>query len=342
MNGGIDCRIHPLFERDFTTLLHEIHRDPPDATMSFNEICVSKPDTLLCDELGLPHFYWMGKRLSSAFFYLKSSYGILGCPDALLSSLLKNIGWERLLTPTPFIPAASCPMKGEKKYGSVFFATITDLENFLPERQRLYSERSYTLLKEAISLFNEKPCYPIEALISVIKREGIDFSEIQFPELLYQVEEYALAKEAFQCALNFKEGHLHIFGWHRGKDLLKKLPSTVHLHFDASYTEKFKILRMSRHALFTSILTPGGVDPLFLKSFQEGCIPLSIETPYLREHFPDFVVPTPKDLEKRVSEIEKNPLLRASLLEKGQSIVQSNYCIDNSIGKLVAQLKYFL
>lgn len=290
---GIQCRLLIANKNDPEPFLNSIFNSPPDCTFSLNGLLPDQKGNFFCEMIKIPHIACLVDASPNLYIPLTTSpLNIITCPDVSACHFFQGLNFENVLfMPHGVSPNLSPQSDTKKIYNVVFLGSCIDFEAIRKQWKEKYTPLIANVLDTAqeIAFSNEKISF-IEALVQALNEEavrsqGIDLSEINFFEMLDELEMYIRGKDRIELIRSIKNAHVDVFG--AGDDWKKYLGNypNITVHPPVSYEDALTIMQQSKIVLNSCpTIQNGGHERLFA-AMAAGSLVLTNKNFFLTHHF---------------------------------------------------------
>lgn len=328
-------------------IIGSIVRFGPDLTCSFNTLMPTGENRFLWDVLQTPHWSILLDPAIYSTSLAQSPYSILSCVDKDDVPLLAGSGFDRAF----FWPhAVEKEMIGtgdkEKVYDAVFLGSCYDYESLRVSWRQQNPENINKVLDDAIDLvFSDNRTSLAEALAKAWQAANIPPQGVDFPSLFYYLDNYTRGRDRVELIRAIKDVPVHVFGALSDDNAVGVLGwspylaanKNVTVHPPVSFAEGLNIQRKAKVALNSAPFFKNGSHERVLTALACGAVPLTTDTRYFREHFPEgkaAVYYQPLKWEHAnevVKEYVGDEKLRNELVQRGAEIVAKEYTWDKRV-----------
>lgn len=352
---GVMCKILESEKNNPAPFLEELFNNPPDCTLSFNGLLPDDEGRFFCDLIKIPHVACLVDSPNQFFLLAKSPLTIITCPDRFACDFFKGLNCEKVLFMPHGVEQDLNFNETEKRiYDVTMLSSCIDYEAIRKSWPKIFSKGLCQVLDEAaeMTLSDSETPY-VQAFVQTLDRHasklgGIDPREINFFEVLDQLEMYIRGKDRIKLVQGIKDAKVDVFGSAESADIWKKYlgsQSNVIIHDAVPFEEALKIMKQSRIVLNSCPWIKNGTHERILAALACGALVITNENIYMRENFKDN-----KDIvfyqhgkwdraNDVVNEYLSDENKRKKLVEKGRQKVMKHHTWDQRAENLLRELK---
>lgn len=338
--------------------LRAILDDPPDCTLSFNGLLPDGEGRFLCDMIRIPHVACLVDSPNRFFSLVKSPLNIIACPDRHFCQIFQEMNFSHVFFLPHAVSKATNPLlEAEPLYDVLMLNSFIDYESIRAEWPAKYSPALAKVLEEAAVMTMENTDLPyMHAFVQTLDhhlRGGkvIDPQLLDYSSLLEDLESYVVGKSRVDLLKSIEDVSVHIFGSQSGKVTWKKYlrnHSNIKIHPPVSFMEALELMKRTKILLNCTPQMKYGSHERILNGLACGAAVLTLETPYMREHFRDqddilfFQLQNKAELNHKIQTYLANDDLRNHLVGKGRETVMRHDTWDHRAKLLIKELPVFL
>ena len=355
---GVQSRLLEAKRTDPAPFIKAILEDKPDFTLSFNGLLPDNQGRFFCDMINIPHVACIVDSPNIFMDLTKSPLTIITCVDRGSVDFFKGTGFDRVLFMPHGVESSLKPdQSSNREYDVVMLSSCIDYEALHDSWKKKYSPGLCKALEEAAEKALGDLSVPyyqafVEALDKQVQEQsGIDPEELDFLEVLGDLEMYIRGKDRVELVRSIKEAKVDVFGSADGETGWKKYLSNqrnVVIHDPVPFEQALDIMKHSKIVLNSSPwISYGGHERLFA-GLACGALVLTNENPFLAKEFKDgesiaFYQHGRWDkANHRVNEYLENAAKRDLVAKNGKDIVLSRHTWDQRAAKLLEDLPALL
>jgi spore maturation protein CgeB len=321
--------------------------DPPDMTFGVNGIPQNAEGFFLCDLTQVPHLTFLVDPPYHFMNLMNQPLIHIACHDRFCSKMLPFLKYENepIFMPHAIEADFTKEFQKEKLYDVVFLGSFQDHFSRLEWWRKNYPEPLVEVMLAAVEIvFSDDRTSTTEAFQCVFNQyladgrlEGV---EINFTEILVELEMYVKGKSRFDLISAFKETHVHVFGagdWKRYFGDRKN----VTIHAPVEYEEALQVIKSSKIVLNSFPWIKEGLHERILAGAVCGALVATNENIFLKETFKDkenilFFVPNRafEQLEEAIRYYLENENERKKLVVAAREVVKDHHTWDQRLSKL--------
>lgn len=359
IRSGVTCRLLQAERNNPKPFLTEIFQDPPDCTLSFNGLLPDDEGRFFCDMIQIPHVACLVDSPNQFFPLIKSPFTIITCVDRFFCEFFKGMNFQNVL----FMPHGveknlSASMDNERSYDVVMLSSCIDFNAIRQEWTQKYSKELCKVLDEAaeITLSDQETPY-VQAFVQALDRHvskggGIDPQQIDFVNVLDDLELYVRGFDRIQVIKGIKDAKVDIFGSGDTKDSWKQYLGSSHknvvVHEPIPYERALDIMKDSKILLNSCPQIKNGGHERIFAGLACGALVLTNENIFMRENFKDgnsIAFYRHKQWDKindQVNNYLSDETKRKEVVHKGKEIVMKGHTWDHRAAVLLKELPALL
>lgn len=355
---GVISRIIVADQNDPRGFLHAILDDPPDCTLSFNGLLPDAEGRFLCDFIKIPHVACLVDSPNRFFSLVKSPFNIIACVDRHFCQIFQDMHFSNVL----FLPHAidrtiNPHLEGGPLYDILMLNSFIDYETLRQSWSAKYSPALAKTLEEAAELAMSDSDLPyMQAFVQTMDHhlrggKKIDPSHLDYASLLEDLETYIVGKSRVDLLKAIDDATVHIYGSAAGKVTWKKYlgnKSNIKIHPSVSFKEALELMKRTKILLNCTPQMKHGSHERIFNGLASGAAVLTLETPFMREHFKDgedilfFHLQNKAELNHKIKTYLNDDDLRNHLVGKGREHVMKHHTWDQRAKTLINELPQFL
>jgi spore maturation protein CgeB len=354
LRAGIKSRLLEAKRDDPAPFINALFEDEPECTLSFNGLLPDTQGRFFCDMIGIPHVACLVDSPNSFMPLTRSPSTIITCVDLSSVDFFKGIGFPRVI----FLPHGvdrdlSTDPTGKREYDVVMLGSCIDYEAIHASWKKKYPLSLQKAMEEAaeMALSNLKtPYYQTFATAldkQVQAQSGINPDNIDFIEILDDIEMYMRGKDRVHLIKSIKDAKIDVFGSAYNEAGWKKYLGRKHnitIHDPVPFEQALTIMKHSKIVLNSCPWISNGGHERVFAGLACGALVLTNENAYLSSEFKDgesiaFYQHGRWDkANHRVNEYLENFTKREGVAKKGREIVMSRHTWDNRAAQLLREL----
>jgi glycosyltransferase involved in cell wall biosynthesis len=359
IRSGVTCRLLQAERNNPKPFLTEIFQDPPDCTLSFNGLLPDDEGRFFCDMIQIPHVACLVDSPNQFFSLIKSPFTIITCVDRFSCEFYRGMNFQNVL----FMPHGveknlSVPHEGERTYDVVMLSSCIDYNAQRQEWAKKYSKELCDVMDEAAEItFADQETPYVQAFVQALDRHvnagsGIDPQQIDFINILDDLETYIRGYDRVQLVKGIKDAKVDIFGsgdtaqgW---KKYLGSGAKNVVLHDPVPYEHALTIMKDSKIILNSCPWIKNGTHERILAGLACGALVLTNENIFMREHFRDgesiaFYRHKQWDrVNEQINSYLNDESKRQAVAHKGREAVMKGHTWDHRAAALLKELPVLL
>jgi len=352
--AGVNARLLEAKRTDPAPFIEALFNDRPDCTLSFNGLLPDNQGRFFCDMVNIPHVACLVDSPNNFMGLSKSASTIITCVDKASVDFFKGTGCKNVLfmphgidSSLKFDPAA------KREYEAVMLSSCIDYEAIRSAWKNKYPGPLCRVLDEAVeNALNDinTPYYQVfvNALDRLVQKQtGIDPEEINFIDLLDDLEMYIRGKDRVELIRAVKDARVDIFGSADGPSGWKKYVGdkrNVTIHGPVPFEQAISIMKQSKILLNSCPwITFGGHERIFA-GLACGALVITNENAFLSSEFKDgesivfFQHGRWEKANHRVNEYLENRAKRDMVVNNGREIVMNGHTWDHRAAQLIKDL----
>jgi glycosyltransferase involved in cell wall biosynthesis len=354
---GIISRVIEAKRDNPGAFVEEILKDPPDCTLSFNGLLPDQEGHFLCDLIKIPHVACLTDAAHHFFPLVQSHRNIITCVDQDFCQIFRDFQFPSVL----FFPhaASKCfhsSLRPDPIYEVVMPASFIDYEAVRESWSKKYSSELISVLEETAELvLNQQSLDYVKAFVNTLDQRlrigiRIDPHQLNYTEVLDDLEVYIGGKSRIELLQAIQDVPVHLFGKEDGEGWKKYVwqQSNIHIHPAVPYHEVLELMKKSKIILnCTPEIKRGGHERIFSGLAARTAV-LTLDTPYMREHFQDeenILLFKPRHWEEVNDKLKtylQHDDKRHRLASRGYEKVMLEHTWDQRAEQLVEELPTFL
>jgi glycosyltransferase involved in cell wall biosynthesis len=308
--------------------------------------------------VNIPHVACLVDSPNSFVPLIQSPSTVITCVDRTSVDFFKGMGFSKALFMPHGVDRTLAPdASGKREYDVVMLASCIDYEAIRASWKKKYPAPLCIAMEEtAEKALNDlaKPYYQVfvEALDKQVQQQtGIDPQQINFIEILDEIEMYLRGKDRVELVKSIKDAKVDIFGSGEGSGGWRKYvgdKKNVVIHDPVPFEQALAIMKHSKILLNSCPwISYGGHERIF-SGLACGALVITNENPYLSHEFKDgesIVFYHHGKWDKanhRVNEYLENASKRQLVAGKGRDIVMSRHTWDHRAQQLIKELPALL
>lgn len=355
---GVISRVIEAKRDDPRSFLDQLLNDPPDCTLSFNGLLPDENGRFLSDMIKIPHVACLTDAPNHFFPLVKSPYTIITCVDRNFCQTFRDFKAPHVLfMPHAVSKSLAPPLSNTPRYDLLLLNSFIDYEAIRQEWASKYPPDLIAVLEEAAELtLDDQQISYMQAFIQTLDRhlragKAIDPRQLDYETLLDDLEAYLGGKSRVELVQSIEEATVHIFGsqpqiggWK--KYLGKK--SNVKIHSAVPFSEALELIKQAKIVLNCTPEIKQGAHERILSGLACGTAVLTLDTPYIREHFTDeenILMYGPrqwKELNQKIRTYLADDDKRYHLAGKGREKVMNHHTWDQRALHLIHELPTIL
>lgn len=351
---GVNSRLLEAKRTDPAPFIQAIFDDRPECTLSFNGLLPDNQGRFFCDMVNVPHVACLVDSPNSFMPLTKSPSTIITCVDRSSVEFFKGTGFDNVLfMPHGVDPSLAPDPSGKREYDVVMLSSCIDYEAIRASWKTKYSVPLCKAIEEAAeNALGDLGVPYYRAFVNALDKQvqalsGIDPEEIDFIDVLDDLEMYIRGKDRVELIRSIKVAKVDIFGSTDGNAGWKKYvrdKRNVVIHDPVPFEQALAIMKQSKIVLNSCPwISHGGHERIFA-GLACGALVLTNENPYLSQEFKDgesiaFYQHGRWDkANHRVNEYLENGTKRDLVAKKGREIVMSRHTWDQRAKQLIIEL----
>ncbi|MBA2368567.1 MAG: glycosyltransferase family 1 protein [Candidatus Protochlamydia sp.] len=349
---GVISRIIEAKRDDPKGFLDQLINDPPDCTLSFNGLLPDENGNFLSDMIKIPHVAFLTDAPNHYFPLLKSSYTILSCIDRNFAQVFKDFKFPYVLfNPHAVNKSLARSLSEPPIYDLLMLNSFIDFEVVRAKWADKYSPALSQVLEEAAELTLDELTVPyMQAFIQTLDRhlragKAIEPRLLNYDMIFDDLEAYLGGKARVELVQSVEDATVHIVGSNsKGWKKYVGHQPNVKLLPAVPFTEALELMKKTKILLNCTPEIKQGLHERILSGLVSGAAVLTLQTPYLNEHFKDgedLLMYAPrawKDLNAKIRLYLNDEDKRNHLVGKGRENVLKNHTWDQRALNLMEQL----
>jgi spore maturation protein CgeB len=358
IQAGVHSRLLEAKRHDPAPFLKALFDDPPECTLSFNGLLPDDQGRFFCDMIHIPHVACLTDSPNSFFPLTKSTSTIITCMDQASVDFFKGAGFPHVLFLPHAVESSLAPdPEGQRNYDVVLLSSCIDYEMIRASWKKKYPKALKEAMEEAAERALEDISTPyykafVEALDKQVhKQSGLDPQQIDFIEVLEDIEFYIRGKDRVELVKAIKDAKVDIFGSADGASGWKKYlgnQPNVTIHDPVPFEQALTIMKHSKIILNSCpSISNGGHERIF-SGLACGALVVTTENAFLHKEFKDgesivfYKHGQWEQVNDRINEYLENTPKRNLITKKGREIVMKGHTWDQRARQLVKELPSFL
>jgi spore maturation protein CgeB len=351
---GVKCRILEAQKDQPKEFIDQILQDPPECTLSFNGLLPDSEGRFFCDLIHIPHVACLVDAPQDFAILTQSPLSIITAVDSFSCDFFQGLAFKNVLFMPPAVDKdlIKAPSKNdERNYDVLLLASFIDFEEIRSIWKKKYGPSMVKMLEETAEVILSERAMPIvQALAHGLDKyvktpNSIDPKQIDFLELLDQLEDFINGKDRLNLVKAIKDAKVHIFGVgsNRWKQLLGKSPNVI-THEPVSYEQGLNLMRNSKIVLNSCPSIKGGAHERIFAGIACGAAVLTNENIFMDENFKHgkdilfFQHGKWEEVNNLINDYLADEDKRLALVEKGQETVKNDHTWDHRAAVLVNEL----
>lgn len=351
---GIDCHIIDMKGAALDTPdIESIKKLAPDFTCSFNTVSSLSSGRFLWDYIKIPHWTINLDPVVYVLNLRQSPFSIISTVDQLDCNMVKDTGFKNIF----FWPHATegdiDPGKRDRPLDVVMIGSCYDHEGLRELWPQRFSKELCKAMDEAVEIVLSDNCTPfMKAIQTSMEANQIDMEKVDLPSVIFNVDYYLRGKDRFESIKAIKNARVHLiggihtetfFGEKGWKRYLKNMPN-VTVQSPIPFNESLKALQYFKLSLNCVPSFKYGSHVRVFSSFASGCLPVTNDNLYWREHFEDgediilYSHGQWGDINDRIDAILADDEKRSEMVEKGRKKVLAEHTWDARIETALKEL----
>jgi len=355
---GVISQIIVAKRDDPRGFLDAILNDPPDCTLSFNGLLPDDQGRFLCDLIHIPHVACLTDAPHHYFPLIQSSLNIITGVDQQFCQTFKDLNFPQVI----FLPhAASRTLKplleNDLRYDVLMLNSFIDYEAIRQAWPIKYPAPLVKVLEEAAEhALAERGTSYLQAFIQAMDRYlrssgALDPSQLDYPSLLDDLESYLGGKSRIELLQSIENASVHVFGSYpvgAGWNRYLKDQSNIEIHEAVLFTEALELMKRAKILLNCTPEIKYGAHERIFNGLLAGAAVLTLDTPYIAEHFEDekdillFSLKDKEQLNQKIHTYLQDEDARNRLVGKGRENVLAHHTWDRRAQTLIKELPPFL
>lgn len=331
-----------------------IQRFAPDITASFNSLDPIAEKRFLWDFLEIPHISFLVDPVFYSTFLVESPYSIITCVDRSdLSAVRSNNFPNAFFWPHAVEADLAAPPNAERPLDVVFLGSCYDYESLRVSWQQRNPESINKVLDDAIDIvFSHEHISLAQALVQAWNASGINPEGVDFMTLYYYLDNYTRGKDRVELIRSIKDVPVHVFGElspDNAVGILGWAPylaaqKNVTVHPSVPFSEALQIMKQSKIVLNSMPFFRDGTHERVFTALACGCLSITSESIYLREHFRDgegvvfYSAKHRSDVNAFINDLLKHEHKRQESAAHGRGKVLLHHTWDVRVGELLEKL----
>ena len=356
--NGVYSEILKTDRHNPKAFLDKILTDPPDCTLSFNGLLPDTSGHFLCDLIKIPHVALLIDPPTHFLSLTKSPYNIITCVDKDYCKMFL----DSKFTHTLFLPHAvsqslMTAQNQPKTIDVLMLNSYIDPEAIVANWKKNYSKEVQEILKETIEKTkHEYGTSFIFAFVETLDKHTkagkfIDSQEIEFDSILDELYSFIAATSRIELLKGIHDARVDVYGSDGTGEGWKKHvgdKSNIHYHPQVDFEEALKLMQKAKIVVNCKIESKKGSHERILNAMAAGAAVVTLDTPYIKQHFVDgeeivlFDLKTPNELNQKINELLSHEAKRASIAMKGRKKVLAEHTWDQRVNILKQELPKFL
>lgn len=326
----------------------------PDITASFNSLDPIGEKRFLWDFLEIPHISFLVDPVFYSTYLVESPYSIITCVDRSDLSVIQSNNFQN----TFFWPHAvekelSASKDAARPLDVVFLGSCYDYESLRVSWQQRNNTGLNKVLDDAIDIvFSNERASLAQALVQAWNASGLDPQGVDFMTLYYYLDNYTRGKDRVELIRSIKDARVHIFGelspdnavgilgW---QQYMASQPN-VTIHPSLPFAEGLQIMKRAKIVLNSMPFFRDGTHERIFSALACGCLAITSESIYLREHFRDgdgvvfYRAQHRSDVNGFINDLLKHEGKRKEAAARGREIVMQHHTWDVRVKTLLEEL----
>lgn len=291
---GVDCRLLTGQRDNPEPFLSELLSDPPDCTLSFNGLLPDDKGNFFCEMIKIPHVAYLIDSPIQFLSLAKSPLNIVVCPDIFFCNFFLGLNFHNVFfMPHGVNKDTESKTASKRQYDVVMLSSCIDYEGIRAQWKNKYSHDVCTVLENASERSMSNPEISlVEALVAELneqlsKNKAVIPSNINFLELLDELETFIRGKDRVEAVKSIKEFKVDVFGAPRQSASWEKYlkGSKAVVHNPVPYEQALNIMKESKIVLTSCPWSKNGGDERVFAALACGALVISSDNAYLRRHF---------------------------------------------------------
>lgn len=339
-------------------IIGAIQRFAPDITASFNSLDPIAEKKYLCDFLETPHISFLVDPVFYSTFLVESPYSIVTCVDRNDLAAIRSNGFPNaFFWPHAVERELAAPRNAERPFDVVFLGSCYDYESLRVSWQQRNSAAFNQVLDDAIDIvFSHEHISLAQALVQAWNASGNSPEGVDFMALYYYLDNYTRGKDRVELIRSIKDIPVHVFGElspDNAVGILGWAPylaaqKNVTIHPSVPFNEALQIMKQSKIVLNSMPFFRDGTHERIFTALACGCLSVTSESIYLREHFRDgegivfYSAKHRSDVNAFINDILKHEHKREEAAAHGREKVLLHHTWDVRVAELLEKLPSIL
>lgn len=352
--SGVNVRLLEAKRNDPAPFLEAIFQDPPDCTLSFNGLLPDDKGRFFCEMIRIPHVACLVDSPNNFLPLIRTPYSIVTCSDRSSVDFFRGVGSSNAFFMPHAVESSLAPdPENSREYDVVMLCSFIDFMAIRESWKKKYPPALCAAMDEAAELTLSDQTTPYyQAFAQALEKQvnlqkGIDPKNIDFVEVLDDIEMYIRGKDRFELVDAIKDAKVDIFGSADGKSSWRNYlghKRNVTFHDPVPFEQALAIMKHSKIVLNSCPWIKNGAHERIFSGLACGALVITSENPYMSEQFKDgesIVFYHHKKYDKanhRVNEYLENEAKRQQIAEKGRALVMQNHTWDQRAQQLRQQL----
>lgn len=335
-----------------------IKRFSPDITASFNSLDPIGENRFLWDFLEIPHISFLVDPVFYSTYLVNSPYSIITCVDRSdLAAVRSNQFQNAFFWPHAVEKELAAKKDAKRQFDVVFLGSCYDYESLRASWKQRNPTELNKVLDDAIEIvFSHERESLAQALTQAWNASGLDPNGVDFMTLYYYLDNYTRGKDRVELIRSIKDAHVHIFGDLSPDNAVGILgwkqymgsQSNVTVHPPVLFAEGLEIMKQSKIVLNSMPFFRDGTHERIFCALACGCLAITSESIYLREHFRDgegivfYRAQHRQDVNAFINDMLKHESKRQQAADRGREIVMQHHTWDARVEKLMEELPSIL
>lgn len=342
---GIESRLWEVNKDYPGSFIKELLEDPPFCTVSFNFIIANDQGMAFCEDINIPHINILVDSPFYFFNQIPAKNVVWTCVDRTEKEICQLMGFKNLL----FLPHGAEKVERsdeEKIFDVVMLSSFIDYGQKHEQWQDKFGVELSEIMDESVNLLLKLPqITTYQAFIEILDRHQAALEDFSLSEVLHEIEMQVRGRDRVELIKSIKSSRIDLFGlggdgkgW---KDQINQ--PNVFFHDAVPFSEAIKIIQKSKVVLNSCPTIKNGAHERVLTGLMNGTLPVSSESKYLREQFPDDAIiyydtNNFSHVDSMVDEYLKNPEKRSEVLRLSRQIVLNHHTWEERAKQLIIEI----